>query len=60
MFPRETRGLNKHLVPVDRQEAVVPALTAEGEGGVGGALEATGAGGSSGSPRPCGGGVRGT
>ena len=41
---------------MDRQEAVVPALAAEGEGGVGGALEDTAAGGSPGTPR---GGVRG-
>ena len=52
MFPCEAGGLDKDLVPVDSEEAVVPALAAEGEGGVGGALEP-------GAPRPCGGGVRG-
>ena len=57
MFPCEAGGLDKDLVPVDSEEAVVPALAAEGEGGVGGALDA--AGWSSGTPRPCGGGVRG-
>ena len=39
MVPGEAGGLDEHLVPVDGQEAVVPALAAEGEGGVGGALE---------------------
>ena len=43
---------------MDGQEAVVPALAAEGEGGVDGALDAAAAGGSPGGPRPCGGGVR--
>ena len=56
MFPGEAGGLNKHLVPVDGEEAVVPALAAEGEGGGGGAGDDT-AGGSPGAPRPCGGGV---
>ena len=57
MVPGEAGGLHKHLVPVDGQEAVVPALAAEGEAGAGGALDDT-AGGSPGAPRPCGGGVR--
>ena len=60
MFPCEAGGLDKDLVPVDSEEAVVPALAAEGEGGGGGgggALDDT-AGGSPGGPRPCGGGVR--
>ena len=59
MFPCEAGGLDKDLVPVDSEEAVVPALAAEGEGGgggCGGALDDT-AGGSPGGPRPCGGGV---
>ena len=59
MVLREPGGLDEHLVPVDREEAVVPALAAEGEGGVGGALDDAAAGVSPGAPRPCGGGVRG-
>ena len=53
MVPGQSWGLDEHLVPVDGEEAVVPALAAEGEGGVGGALEPS-------APRPWGGGVWGT
>ena len=53
MVPGQSGGLDESLVPVDGEEAVVPALAPEGEGGVGGALEPR-------SLRPCGGGVWGT